>query len=73
MVSAGMIPGQVSLNIYGLSGEKVKELDNSFRPAGNYSVLWDGTDVSGNRLKPGLYLCRMSSGTASKVEKIVIL
>jgi hypothetical protein len=66
-------PGQVNLSIYGLSGKMVREVDHSFRPAGNYSVAWDGTDTAGKRLNPGIYFCRMTSGSYSGVEKIVIL
>jgi hypothetical protein len=66
-------PGQISLCIYGLSGKMVKEVDRSFHPAGNYSVSWDGTDAAGNKLLPGIYFCRLTSGFSSNVEKIVIL
>jgi hypothetical protein len=66
-------PGQVDMSIYCLSGKMIKDLDHSFRMAGNYSVLWDGTDMAGNKMKPGIYFCRMISGMSSSVEKIVIL
>jgi hypothetical protein len=66
-------PGQVDISIYCLSGKMVKDLDHSFRIAGNYSVSWDGTDMAGNKTKPGIYFCRMISGMSSSVEKIVIL
>jgi len=47
---------KVKFVVYDLSGVKLYERDLGYLPAGNYSILWDGTNWKGQTLKNGLYL-----------------
>jgi FlgD Ig-like domain len=50
------------LRIYDLSGRMVREVRTGVAPAGVNRVSWDGRDVEGNRVTPGLYFARARLG-----------
>ena len=62
---AGEVP--LAIEIFDLSGLRVRELIAAPRAAGVYRETWDGRDGTGARVAPGLYLCRIgvSSDIAS--------
>ena len=49
----------VAVEIFDLSGRRVRQLVSQPRPAGFYSETWDGRDEQGALVPPGLYLCRV--------------
>jgi hypothetical protein len=55
----------VRLAIYSVSGQLVRELVSGEMPAGQHSVVWDGTDDRGVRVASGVYLYRMVAGDPS--------
>ncbi len=49
--------GSVSIEIYNISGEKVKELlSSTSKTSGIYEIEWDTTDDDGKYLPPGVYI-----------------
>ena len=52
----------VHLALYNLAGQKVATLVSGPRPAGTYTVHWDGRDASGRDLASGVYLYRLRAG-----------
>jgi len=64
--------GNVVIDIFDISGRIVKNLTNSFYNAGTSAVAWNGTDNSGNRVNPGIYVCRLISGKESISTRMVI-
>jgi len=42
-------------------GQHIRSLVNDYFPEGTHSVIWDGTDDSGNRAGSGVYFYRMRS------------
>ena len=65
-------PDVVQLAIYALTGQHIRTLVNGERPAGRYSVVWDGRDNSGRNVASGVYLYRMVAGEFSAVRKLVL-
>jgi len=65
--------GWVELSIYDLSGQKVEVLVNGWRPAGDYSVRWDGRDQRGDALASGVYLYRLQTGGEVGARKLLLL
>jgi hypothetical protein len=63
----------VSLVLYNIFGQKVRELIDETLPAGSYKITWDGTDNLGNKLASGVYLCRLSAGKNASTSKMVLL
>jgi hypothetical protein len=58
--------GQVSLKVYNLLGQEVKTLVDGPEEAGKMSVLWDGTNSSGEHVSSGMYLCRLEATSGPK-------
>jgi hypothetical protein len=67
------LPDQFSLKVFNMAGSLVKELENGFHSLGNHTVNWDGTDDSGKKLNPGVYLCHLKSLNLNATQKIIIL
>ena len=57
--------GEVRLIIYNLEGREVSHLVNERKPAGIYTVHWNGTDRSGQSVASGIYFCRIDVITDS--------
>jgi hypothetical protein len=60
--------GNVIVTIYNAIGSKVATLVNEYKPAGNYSIQFDG-----GKLASGIYLYRLESGNYSAVKKFVLM
>ena len=68
----------VELKIYDLLGREVKTLVNERKPAGRYTVQWDGTNDSGQPVASAVYLYKLTVGKASrpaftKTRKMVLM
>jgi 6-phosphogluconolactonase len=64
---------RVHLDLYDLLGRKVSRLVSQERPAGEYSIAWDGTDISGRHVASGIYLARMDAGGYRAVRKLMLI
>jgi Secretion system C-terminal sorting domain len=58
----------VMIKVYDVLGREVTALVNENKPAGNYSVKFDG-----NKLVSGIYFYRMESGSFSQTKKLLLL
>ena len=65
--------GTVRVSVYALTGQLVRTLVDGERPAGSYSVTWDGKDDAGRDVASGVYLCRMVAGEYSAVRKLMLV
>lgn len=63
----------VQLTVFDISGHRVRELFSDQQSAGDYSVIWNGTDDSGRLLPAGVYFCSFSTGEHSETEKILFI
>ncbi|HUU30027.1 MAG TPA: PQQ-binding-like beta-propeller repeat protein [archaeon] len=63
----------VTLKVYDLRGRLVQTLVNELREASNYSVFWDGTDLSGRKVASGVYFYRLQAGEFTRTRKMVLL
>lgn len=60
--------GNVRLVVYDLLGREVITLVNEKKPAGKYSVKFDG-----NELTSGIYYCQLITGNSSKTVKMILI
>ncbi|MCK4573680.1 MAG: T9SS type A sorting domain-containing protein, partial [candidate division Zixibacteria bacterium] len=60
------------LAIYNVNGHLVRAFDG-FEEAGIVSVVWDGTNSTGQQVASGVYLYRLEAGTFSATKKMVLL
>ena len=63
----------VSLIIYDLQGRVVQIYSGSSRPAGWVNYEWSGTNMNGEQVSTGVYLCRMVAGEYSETIKMVFM
>jgi len=61
------------LNIYNVTGQKVKTIFDGQAQAGETSVVWDGRDDNGSQLASGIYLYRLTAGTETLTRKMALL
>lgn len=63
----------VTLKIFDMVGREVKTLVNEQKPAGSYTVRWDGTNSEGRPVASGTYLYKMNAGAFVQTKKMVLL
>ncbi|UCD93473.1 MAG: T9SS type A sorting domain-containing protein [Candidatus Zixiibacteriota bacterium] len=63
----------VAVTICNILGETVVELINGIYEAGNYSVIWDGTDARGRMAASGIYLYRVTTGSSTLAKKMLLI
>jgi len=66
-------PERVTISVYNINGALVKTLVSDTKPAGWYSVDWDGRNQAGNPVASGVYLSRMTAGSFVETKKLVLL
>jgi hypothetical protein len=66
------VEGHVRVSVYSLLGAETRTLVDGCRPAGHQVIIWDGTTDSGNRIGPGVYVCRLSSPGGCATEKVLL-
>lgn len=64
---------KICIEIFNVKGEKIRCLINKNQAAGNYSIDFNASDDSGNKLSEGIYLCRMMSDNNFYTKKIIVL
>lgn len=64
---------QVSLAIYNLLGQKVRELVNAQQPAGIYTAHWDGKDELGRPVGSGIYFARLVVGEFVDTKRMLLV
>jgi len=65
--------GSVQLKIYNIEGQLVKSLLNERKTAGEYSVKWNGTNNSGNKISSGVYFYKLTSNNISETKRMILL
>jgi hypothetical protein len=65
--------GATRIELFDVTGRRVRTLTDSRVDAGRYQVTWDGFDSEGNAVRPGVLFLRMVSGDFVVTRKIVIL
>lgn len=63
----------IRLTIYDLSGREVKTLLDEPRAAGNYTVLWSGTNDAGEAVASGNYFYRLQVGSQFLTRRMVLM
>jgi hypothetical protein len=65
--------GNVSIVIYDMLGQVVKELFVDNVQAGNYSVDWNGVNNAGLKMSSGSYIYRMTAGEFVQSKEMILL
>jgi len=65
--------GHATLEVFGLSGERIETLVDGYRTAGTYRIVWDGRDSGGSPLTSGIYFYRLQAGAFAKTMKMIVV
>ena len=60
--------GNVKLTVYNVIGSKIATIVNEYKPAGNYSIQFNGSNLAS-----GIYLYRLESGNYSTAKKFILM
>jgi Peptidase C10 family/Spi protease inhibitor/FlgD Ig-like domain len=64
----------VTLEIYNLKGQQVKQLISSELNEGQHTVVWNGIDEAGKAVSSGLYFAKMKAGGRyTSTRKLILL
>jgi len=66
------VPTPVKLAIYDIRGKLVRTIIDETRPAGIYSVTWNGCDENGAAVASGVYFARLESHQGTKTQKMAL-
>lgn len=61
----------ISVRIYDVLGQKVKEFKVGTEVAGIHGIVWDGTNSIGKRVTPGVYFYQLMAGNKSLTKKLL--
>lgn len=65
--------GQVKLEIFDVTGRKIKTLINEYKSAGNYKTTWNGISDIGNIVSSGVYFYRLQAGNLAETKRMILL
>jgi hypothetical protein len=60
--------GNVKLTVYNSIGSKVATIVDEYKPAGNCSIQFNGSNLAS-----GIYLYRLESGTYTAAKKLILI
>jgi len=64
---------KVSLDIYNIKGQKVKQLISDHLSAGHHSIVWNGKDDKGKTVSSGIYFYKLKTENFEKTKKMILL
>jgi len=67
------IDSNIKLSIYNILGQKINVIDYGYQLIGDYTVLWNGTDESGNLMPSGVYFLEISNENSKHVKPVTLL
>lgn len=65
--------GDVELEVYDLTGARVRTVHRGALGAGSHTIAWDGRDASGAPVRAGTYFARLASNGKSATSRFVYL
>ncbi|MCK5132637.1 MAG: T9SS type A sorting domain-containing protein [Candidatus Sabulitectum sp.] len=65
--------GNISLEVYDISGRKISAIQSGDIEAGTHSITWDGSGSEGRPIPNGLYFLNLSTAEGIHTQSFVIL
>ena len=63
---------RIRIAVFDMLGQHVRTLHEGVHPEGTHDIFWDGKDLNGNPVPPGVYVCTLySENVAVKSVKVV--
>ncbi|MCP4706632.1 MAG: T9SS type A sorting domain-containing protein [candidate division Zixibacteria bacterium] len=64
---------QVTIEVFNVTGQKIRTLVNEIVSAGSYQVVWDGRNEFLEQVASGIYFYRINTGDYTDTKKMVLL
>ena len=64
---------KVVLTVHNIHGQKIRYLENRIKPAGTFSVIWDGRDDLISQVSSGVYFIVFRSGDFFQIRKALLI
>ena len=65
--------GPVEVEIYSVTGQRVRHVANETFAAGEHTVRWDGSDEDGRRVAPGVYFVRFRAAGVTDARRLLVV
>ena len=65
--------GPVSLRVFDITGQMVRELVSAEQPVGHYQIQWDGRNTAGATAGSGVYFYELHAGSYHSVQKMLLM
>jgi len=66
-------PGEIVIDIFNLSGQRLRRLMDSYHDVGQYTISWDGLDERAVPSSSGVYVVTMQNAGVLSTRKIILL
>ena len=63
----------VTIEVYNLSGQKIRTLIAQNQQAGYHTVVWDGRDETGQEVSSGIFSCKVKTGKYIMTRKMILM
>ncbi|WP_456407149.1 alpha-amylase family glycosyl hydrolase [Caldithrix abyssi] len=64
---------EISLRVYNMRGQLIKELISGRLNSGWHKIAWDGVNQAGNTVASGVYVYRLQAGKKTRLRKMILL
>jgi len=65
-------PQQLTVRVYAITGRRLKTLIDSHSSAGEYTIVWDGTNRNNLSVASGVYFLQIQSDEINSIQKLVL-
>jgi hypothetical protein len=65
--------GDARINVYDISGRMVRQFASGAQEAGEHIVIWNGTDMEGQKVSSGVYFYSVITPQAQVTQKMLLL
>ena len=63
----------VRLSIYNLLGQRVRNIENSYKVPGTYTSIWNGLNNKGEQMPSGVYIIEVNNQKSRSIKLITLL
>ena len=70
---AGAERRPVALEVFSVTGRRVKRVLATDLPGGRYGLTWRGDDENGEVVGAGVYFVKLNAGPVTQVRKVVLV
>lgn len=67
------ITARVTISIFNILGQETATIIDEIKPAGNYSITWNGVDAYGQKASSGIYFYRINANEYTESKKMALV